>query len=707
MRSNLRLLFRHAAPAFGLAASFLGNSAVLAAQEPQGSPEGLALIVAIEDYSSGGASEMRDLEGCGNDAERVQRLLTSRFGFAADQILVLRDAQATHAGILRAFREQLIERAGKETEVVFWFSGHGSQVPDASGQVAVERGKKDSTLVAWDSRAETGVPDLSDDELFSLLAALCARTPLVTVVTDCCHSGGVTRGPAARRGRWAEDALLPTRLEDLEGLWPADLRFYEDGDPARPERLPYVHIAACDKDQEAQEYRVGAADGTDGTPFGALTWFLTDAMESMEPGTTYAQLVQATSVRLAAWFEDQDVQAEGPLERQVFQAAFGAPLPGFAGLARDGSRGLDVQAGALQLLQRGQTVEVRTLEGGVLGNASIDELEPYSSWAVWTGAPPALAATTPVRVLPVGATAAGAPGLFLGGAADDPMNLAVREAALPGVRLTTDPHAAVYQFFPVPGDVQRWQLASAPAGRVLWDEALDAADWPLERRVAALCAYLRWEDRYRSLLELADFQGGLEVQAEFRAVSDADLAEWRRKYGRPELAAADLESAGAALLARDQPETFDLVELVVAVDAPPGVEVHVTVLCASEDRKVFTVWPRDSRQNDNVLEGGDRKVIPIGVFLNEGWDESRPMRDRYLVIATATPADFRMYEQGLAPVRRGEPAQLLRGGRDELPPVISRALESRRLRGGARKLDGGEWSFGVKALDLHMALAER
>ncbi|WP_213291283.1 caspase family protein, partial [Bradyrhizobium sp. sGM-13] len=64
------------------------------------------------------------LEGCGHDVAVLRDALGRRFGFRDDQIAVLRDEQATREGILAAM-ESLVHRAGKDDEVVFFYSGHG------------------------------------------------------------------------------------------------------------------------------------------------------------------------------------------------------------------------------------------------------------------------------------------------------------------------------------------------------------------------------------------------------------------------------------------------------------------------------------------------------------------------------------------------------------------------------------------------------
>lgn len=194
---------------------------------PEPAPERLALIIAIDDYVSGqvdgptGTDSWWDLRGAVNDSRLVEQLLRQRFDFNDDEILVLRNEQASHAGILREFDRWLIQRAGPDTQVVIWYSGHGSRVPDLSGAVGEEAEQKDSSIVPWDARGARGdAPDISDDEIHSLLRALSARTPWITVVLDCCHAGGLTRSAHHKHGRWLPDDDQPVTVESLRGLWP-------------------------------------------------------------------------------------------------------------------------------------------------------------------------------------------------------------------------------------------------------------------------------------------------------------------------------------------------------------------------------------------------------------------------------------------------------------------------------------------------------
>jgi len=57
--------------------------------------------------------------------------LIHHFGYKENDILILKDKQATRKGILTAFEEHLLKQAKPGDVVMFHFSGHGSQVYDA------------------------------------------------------------------------------------------------------------------------------------------------------------------------------------------------------------------------------------------------------------------------------------------------------------------------------------------------------------------------------------------------------------------------------------------------------------------------------------------------------------------------------------------------------------------------------------------------
>ena len=89
------------------------------------------MLVGINTYA-GRKEAPSPLRGTKNDVDRAERVLLDRFGFEPESVVKLVDADATHEKIVRGIYDHLIKKAGPKTKVVFWFSGHGSHVPDGS-----------------------------------------------------------------------------------------------------------------------------------------------------------------------------------------------------------------------------------------------------------------------------------------------------------------------------------------------------------------------------------------------------------------------------------------------------------------------------------------------------------------------------------------------------------------------------------------------
>ena len=99
------------------------------AQDQSKAPATLALLVGIDTYAKpANGKAPSTLKGATNDVRRAKKLLIDQFGFEASGIKTLIGPQATHKAIVTTFHDHLIKRAGPDTRVVFWFSGHGSRV---------------------------------------------------------------------------------------------------------------------------------------------------------------------------------------------------------------------------------------------------------------------------------------------------------------------------------------------------------------------------------------------------------------------------------------------------------------------------------------------------------------------------------------------------------------------------------------------------
>ncbi|MBX3271768.1 MAG: caspase family protein [Sandaracinaceae bacterium] len=144
---------------------------------PAGGGRYYGLFVGITHYPSAS-----DLPFVAEDAHRVQRAFVNSGLMRQADTVVLTDAAATRGGVVGAL-QRLQGAAGPGDTLVFFFSGHGSQVPDRDGD---ELDGTDETIELTDGA-------LSDDELTALLASGRARS---FVALDSCYSGGFARDVA-------------------------------------------------------------------------------------------------------------------------------------------------------------------------------------------------------------------------------------------------------------------------------------------------------------------------------------------------------------------------------------------------------------------------------------------------------------------------------------------------------------------------------
>ncbi|HEX2208582.1 MAG TPA: tetratricopeptide repeat protein, partial [Longimicrobium sp.] len=147
-----------------------------------------AVVVGISAYQD---SSIKALQYADDDARAIYRFLRSPAagggGFAEENVKLLVDEQATYAEVRAALYDYL-RQATDEDQVFIYFAGHG--VPDPLRA-------NDLYLLTYDTRADrvaaTGFPMRDVDRAVSELYAR-----HVVVITDACHSGGITSHIAAR-----------------------------------------------------------------------------------------------------------------------------------------------------------------------------------------------------------------------------------------------------------------------------------------------------------------------------------------------------------------------------------------------------------------------------------------------------------------------------------------------------------------------------
>ncbi len=274
-----------------------------------------ALLVGIDCYQK--LDLELNLEGCGNDVAIMRDALSRRFGFKDHQITALCNEQATRESIREAM-EALVQRAGKDEEVVFFYSGHGSQQTD--GEEHDEADGFDETLVPYDSgRDPYPNRDISDDEIYLWLLRLTAKTSFVTLIFDCCHSGTILRdGFGSKQRRIPQDTRPPSEL--AARIPPESFELLRGGEdsPAALQRLGenYVALVSCGSEETSNEY---LSEEPKKIAHGALTYFLVKAL--MDPdfrGATWREVFERVGPQVTAHFRTQHPELEGARDREVF-----------------------------------------------------------------------------------------------------------------------------------------------------------------------------------------------------------------------------------------------------------------------------------------------------------------------------------------------------------------------------------------------------
>ncbi|MEW6719621.1 MAG: caspase family protein [Thermodesulfobacteriota bacterium] len=272
-----------------------------------------ALLVGINNYP-----DPRDaLKGCLNDVRRMEETLRGEYGFAGkEDIRVLTDSAATTGAILDGL-SWLSAGAKPGDSLVFHYSGHGSQVPDRSGDETTDG--MDEILCPYDVDWER---PLTDDDL----AAACGGIPrgaLLTVILDCCHSGTGLRGPSfsctpARPGAPSRPRYMPCPA----GLPRPARRFARRSARRFGVSLTKgnaVLLAACREDQTAADALIRDAY------YGAHTFYLCRALRDADWVTTYRFLAASMGVLISKDGFDQVPQLEGP--SRLLASRFLEPVP--------------------------------------------------------------------------------------------------------------------------------------------------------------------------------------------------------------------------------------------------------------------------------------------------------------------------------------------------------------------------------------------
>ena len=126
----------------------------------------------------------KNLTGCLNDVTMMSRLLVNLHGY--QNVRTMTNACATKRNILEGLSE-LVETTREGDASVFYYSGHGAQIPNKLG---TEADYFDECLVSHD---HDWSDPLRDDDIRDCLKNH-RQGANITLIFDCCHSAGLDDG---------------------------------------------------------------------------------------------------------------------------------------------------------------------------------------------------------------------------------------------------------------------------------------------------------------------------------------------------------------------------------------------------------------------------------------------------------------------------------------------------------------------------------
>ncbi len=201
----------------------------------------VALLIGVGQLKDPALKES-ELGGPPIDVESVRQTLTGQWGFAAADVHVLLDDQATHDGILAEI-SGMEQRSAPGDTLLIYFSGHGTSANADNNSFALPY-----ATGAW-------VPyDLNEDsletaqrtlvvghrDLLPRLKHLDESGRFIVVVSDSCYSGQVVRA-FGFKSHGMRTRFLPLRVRDL-GIAKTNPPVATVSARPPPEPYPYQHV---------------------------------------------------------------------------------------------------------------------------------------------------------------------------------------------------------------------------------------------------------------------------------------------------------------------------------------------------------------------------------------------------------------------------------------------------------------------------------
>lgn len=317
-----------------------------------------ALLIGIDHYQS---HDIPPLRGCKKDVRAVEKWLTNSYGLLEENKRVLLGKEANASKIRSYFRNDIINNDSikKNAPIVIFFAGHGSRIrPSSAGGEYIE------LFCAYDhtrrppKHVDVESRPICDYEMAVTLRDISSeKGNNITVILDCCHSGGAARGANNRTCEtdesWREH-LSNGRSSRREvgvslphGVW------FCDWDT-------HVLLAACKANQSAGDSKEG----------GLFTCALLDRHKRVGRDVTYSTLMRNLNI------STQDPQCVGTnIHRILFTPHKTGPLL-IVGRG-EGDDPISLPIGALHGITEQSSLKLR-YRGSSLGEFVVGQVEATS-----------------------------------------------------------------------------------------------------------------------------------------------------------------------------------------------------------------------------------------------------------------------------------------------------------------------------------------
>lgn len=695
-----------------------GDKSGAKSKSKNASPSLHALLMACDFYFPNRLPEgfYPNLGGCVRDVKHVEAFLRQRLGLTDDRLIRLTATDTggaappekpqqwpTYENMVDALRT-LTRNAEPGDQVFLHYSGHGGRTPTCLPEIKGKNGL-DEALVPIDIGNSTA-RYLRDVELARLLKEMTDKGLVVTVVMDCCHSGGVAR--AARRSEtnmairgvdFVDSTPRPDSAIDaaeLSAAWgertaargPEALR----GLASQADALKYTLFAACRPSESAYE---AVFEGTERN--GALTYWLLDSLRELSPELTYRTIYNRLLARIHSQFEQQTPLLQGEADRVAFgEAALpqvssavvmnvdaGGKLvrlnAGAANLVRAESRFSVFPAGTEDFSQTKRQiaiVEVRKVEADactaeVVETSGKTRIKPGDA-AVLIGAP----SQKLVRRVRLERADGKSPR-----ASDGPL-LAIRKA-LPGngwVEEVLEPEKPADFVVRLSDDGAVYLLCDADGQPYTVRPAAGTKDPASPKLVVARLVHLA---KYRAVRELDNADPGSVLQS---ALS-VRLLGVQDDYKEGSPPKPEPFPAGRPATLKPGQWTF------LSISNRSGGDLNISVLDLESNWAITTAFPRDQNLEFEPLSpGGEPLVVPLCASLPEGYTASTEILK---VFATVGPSPFRTLE--LPPLDNPVVAKSARRGGtktelDELVAAMSADVPPARSLVPPKRSESSAWA---------------